>query len=113
MICSKKLKNSLLVFVLLKLLMTQTHSKNSKKPIRELQGIKMKYDCEQCSFHWEGTSYTFDQVREHEKRHTKIAITNRCKVCNTRNVDQSNTNGIWECEKCGNFLDSNGQVIST
>ena len=29
----------------------------------------MKYQCKQCNFYWEGTSYTFDKVREHEKIH--------------------------------------------
>jgi hypothetical protein len=29
----------------------------------------MKYQCEKCNFHWIGTSYTFDEVREHEKIH--------------------------------------------
>lgn len=29
----------------------------------------MKYHCRDCSFNWEGTSYTFDEVREHEKTH--------------------------------------------
>jgi hypothetical protein len=29
----------------------------------------MKYQCKECSFQWEGTSYTFDDVREHEKTH--------------------------------------------
>jgi len=29
----------------------------------------MKYQCKKCSFKWEGTSYTFDIVREHEKTH--------------------------------------------
>ena len=31
----------------------------------------MKYQCDKCSFHWIGTSYTFDEVREHEKTHKK------------------------------------------
>lgn len=31
----------------------------------------MKYDCVYCNFKWEGTSYTFDIVREHEKTHLK------------------------------------------
>lgn len=30
---------------------------------------KMKYSCKYCDFIWEGTSYTFDIVREHEKTH--------------------------------------------
>ncbi|EIJ66528.1 hypothetical protein BD31_I2086 [Candidatus Nitrosopumilus salaria BD31] len=29
----------------------------------------MKYQCSVCDFSWEGTSYTFDQVREHDKTH--------------------------------------------
>jgi len=31
----------------------------------------MKYHCKQCDFNWEGTSNTFDKVREHEKSHLK------------------------------------------
>ena len=31
----------------------------------------MKYNCRECNFKWEGTSYTFDEVREHEKIHLK------------------------------------------
>ena len=31
----------------------------------------MKYQCEHCSFHWVGTSYNFDEVRDHEKTHLK------------------------------------------
>ena len=30
----------------------------------------MKYNCKDCSFKWEGTSFTFDEVREHEKIHS-------------------------------------------
>ena len=30
---------------------------------------KMKYNCKECNFKWEGTSDTFEQVREHEKIH--------------------------------------------
>jgi lipopolysaccharide biosynthesis regulator YciM len=30
---------------------------------------KMRYRCKECNFKWEGTSYTFEQVREHEKTH--------------------------------------------
>jgi len=29
----------------------------------------MKYQCKYCNFTWEGTSYTFEKVREHEKTH--------------------------------------------
>lgn len=29
----------------------------------------MKCSCKECDFQWEGTSYTFDKVREHEKEH--------------------------------------------
>jgi len=28
----------------------------------------MKYNCKECDFQWEGTSYTFEKVREHEKQ---------------------------------------------
>jgi len=31
----------------------------------------MKYQCTKCDFRWEGTSYTFDIVQEHEKNHLK------------------------------------------
>ncbi len=31
----------------------------------------MKYRCSKCDFHWTGTSYTFDEVRQHEKTHLK------------------------------------------
>ena len=30
---------------------------------------KMKYSCSQCDFKWDGTSHTFDKVREHKKTH--------------------------------------------
>jgi hypothetical protein len=30
---------------------------------------KMKYSCSRCDFKWDGTSHTFDKVREHEKTH--------------------------------------------
>ncbi|AJM93083.1 hypothetical protein NPIRD3C_1873 [Nitrosopumilus piranensis] len=29
----------------------------------------MKYQCPECDFHWIGTSYTFNEVHEHEKNH--------------------------------------------
>lgn len=73
----------------------------------------MKYQCEQCSFHWEGTSYTFDKVREHEKIHLKI-YSIRCKVCNatkSRNYDQMNSNEEWKCDNCGNTPDGSGHVF--
>ena len=31
----------------------------------------MKYQCKKCDFHWVGTSYTYDEVHEHEKTHLK------------------------------------------
>jgi|GEM_PF-3600191 len=31
---------------------------------------KMKYNCKECNFQWEGTVDTFDKVREHEKTHS-------------------------------------------
>jgi len=31
----------------------------------------VKYNCKYCDFKWEGTSYTFDKVREHEKTHSE------------------------------------------
>jgi len=73
----------------------------------------MKYQCQQCNFQWEGTSHTFDQVREHEESHFKKLISVRCKVCNTTNTDQSNTGRELECKICGNLIDSKGSVIST
>jgi ribosomal protein L37AE/L43A len=78
----------------------------------------MKYQCEECSFKWEGTSYTFEKVREHEKTHlkkNKITST-RCKVCNASKIihdDQMNSNDQWECQTCGNLLDANGHVITS
>jgi len=39
-----------------------------KKPMSRIKRKnKMKYICNQCDFNWEGTSYTFDVVRQHEK----------------------------------------------
>ena len=83
----------------------------------------MKYNCKQCDFKWDGTSYTFDKVREHEKTHlennelkrsnNKIS-SGRCRVCNTAKVvnpDQTNKDDKWECNTCGNFLDAYGKVI--
>lgn len=29
----------------------------------------MRYGCKECNFYQEGTSHTFDNVREHEKTH--------------------------------------------
>lgn len=77
-----------------------------------MQRSKMKYQCEHCDFHWEGTSYTFEKVRDHEKTHLKKSTSPRCKVCNTRNFDQPNSNHQWECKTCGNLLDANGQVVN-
>jgi len=73
----------------------------------------MKYQCEQCDFSWEGTSYTFDKVRDHEKMHLEKLPSPRCKVCNTRNIDPANSNFQWECKTCGNLIDVKGQVVST
>ncbi|MFB5602712.1 MAG: hypothetical protein ACE5Q8_07520 [Nitrosopumilus sp.] len=86
----------------------------------------MKYTCKKCDFKWEGTSYTFDKVREHEKTHSdniksktvkknKI-VSIKCKVCNTsRNIKniQADNSDNWECQTCGNLLDSNGHVTSS
>jgi ribosomal protein L37AE/L43A len=72
----------------------------------------MKYQCEHCDFRWEGTSYTFEKVRDHEKMHSKKSTTLRCKVCNTKNDDHLNSNHQWECKICDNLLDSNGQVVN-
>ena len=41
-----------------------------KKLMFNIQGKnKMKYQCSKCDFHWTGTSYTFEEVRQHEKTH--------------------------------------------
>ncbi len=39
-----------------------------------------------------------------------------CKVCNaskTTNVDQINPNVNWECQICGNILDTNGFIAAS
>ena len=72
----------------------------------------MKYQCEHCDFHWEGTSYTFESVRDHEKTHLKKSTSLRCKVCNTKIVNQTNSNGTRECKVCGNLLNANGEVVN-
>lgn len=41
---------------------------HSKKPKR---GEKMKYNCKNCKFHWEGNMDNFDKVLIHEKTHLK------------------------------------------
>lgn len=74
----------------------------------------MKYQCKSCSFKWEGTSYTFDEVRDHEKTHLKNK-TIRCKVCNALKnmINMKNNSGKkWECQNCGNILDMNGLISS-
>lgn len=81
----------------------------------------MRYSCRDCSFKWEGTSYTFEKVREHEKTHVEKNIIGqgnkkmsiRCKVCNTSKVtrDQIKSNYTWECKTCCNILDAQGHVI--
>ncbi len=40
----------------------------------------MKYSCKECNFKWEGTSYTFDEVRDHEKTHVDNNKTKTPKV---------------------------------
>ena len=40
----------------------------------------MKYQCNECDFHWEGTSYTFDEVREHEKTHLKKNVSKTFRI---------------------------------
>jgi len=32
---------------------------------------KMKYNCKNCNYHWEGNSDTFGKVLSHEKTHLK------------------------------------------
>ncbi len=74
----------------------------------------MKYQCKSCSFKWEGTSYTFDEVLDHEKTHLKNK-TIRCKVCNAlKNMIniKNNSGKKWECQNCGNILDINGLISS-
>jgi len=74
----------------------------------------MKYQCKTCSFQWEGTSHTFDKVRDHEKIHLKNK-TIRCKVCNAlKNMVsvKNNSDEKWECQNCGNILDMNGLISS-
>ena len=80
----------------------------------------MKYQCTKCDFLWEGTSYTFNLVREHEKNHLEknksktsgIKMSLRCKVCNaSSDTNLISCNGEWECQTCGNILDVNGNVI--
>ncbi len=43
---------------------------------------KMKYNCKNCNFHWEGNSDTFEKVLIHEKTHIKkdwlMVICNKC-----------------------------------
>ena len=34
---------------------------------------KMKYNCKNCNFHWQGNSDTFEKVLVHEKAHLKNA----------------------------------------
>ena len=35
---------------------------------------KMKYNCRECSFRWDGYSDTFDKVLIHEKTHKKTSV---------------------------------------
>ncbi|AFS81371.1 hypothetical protein NKOR_07550 [Candidatus Nitrosopumilus koreensis AR1] len=75
----------------------------------------MKYQCKTCNFHWEGTSQTFDEVRDHEKTHLKNKTTVRCKVCNASKsmIDvEHNSDEKWECQNCGNILDMQGLISS-
>lgn len=37
----------------------------------------MKYQCKDCNYHWEGTSYTFNEVTEHEKTHLKKNVSKK------------------------------------
>jgi hypothetical protein len=48
-------------------------SKNLKRKQRKSQN-KMKYNCRQCTFHWDGFSDTFDKVLIHEKTHIKKVV---------------------------------------
>lgn len=75
----------------------------------------MKYQCKTCNFHWEGTSHTFDDVRNHEKTHLLKMTSIRCKVCNTSKsmiIVEAKSNGRWECQNCGNILDMQGLIAS-
>lgn len=77
----------------------------------------MKYQCTKCSFQWEGTSYTFDNVREHEKTHLpkNENMSIRCKVCNTLKITKKlmSSNDGCECKMCGNLIDVQGRVITS
>lgn len=44
------------------------HLKNLKRNKRIIQN-KLKYNCRNCKFRWEGNSDTFDKVLVHEKTH--------------------------------------------
>jgi hypothetical protein len=48
-------------------------SKNLKRKQRKSQN-KMKHNCRQCTFHWDGFSDTFDKVLIHEKTHIKKVV---------------------------------------
>jgi len=46
---------------------------------RNQKSLKMKYQCKECDFQWEGTVNTFEKVREHEKTHLEKKIKERKK----------------------------------
>jgi ribosomal protein L37AE/L43A len=40
-------------------------------------------------------------------------MSTRCKVCNSaKNTSQENSDMNWECENCGNLLDSKGHIAT-
>jgi transposase-like protein len=47
------------------------HLKNLKKRNSKRKMHKMKYNCKNCNYHWEGNSDTFGKVLSHEKTHLK------------------------------------------
>lgn len=42
---------------------------DSKKP--EKEQTKLKWNCPNCDFHWDGHMETFERVLAHEKTHSK------------------------------------------
>ena len=57
----------------------------------------MKYNCRQCSFHWDGYSDTFDKVLIHEKTHIKKAAKQWSFVAN---VTMNIMINVWERLAC-------------
>ena len=57
----------------------------------------MKYNCKNCSFHWEGNSDTFVKVLVHEKSHLK---NNDAKWLFVTNVATNIMISVWEKQEC-------------